>query len=68
LLDVQMPGTDGFEVAERLRAESDPPAIVMISNRDRADYGGLVERSGAQGFIGKVHLSGPLLDAVLSGA
>jgi DNA-binding NarL/FixJ family response regulator len=66
LLDVQMPGVDGFEVARRLSEARDSPAIVMVSSRDRADFGRLVEESGARGFIGKFDLSGPALDAVLS--
>ena len=68
LLDVQMPGLDGFDVAERLAAQGRPPEVVLVSSRDGADFGRLVERSGARGFIGKLDLSGPALDAVLSGS
>jgi DNA-binding NarL/FixJ family response regulator len=31
LLDVQLPGIDGFEVAARLGEASDPPAVVLTS-------------------------------------
>lgn len=37
----------------------------MVSSRSRSDYGGLVERSGAQGFIAKADLSGALVRAAL---
>jgi DNA-binding NarL/FixJ family response regulator len=66
LLDVQMVGIDGFEVAARLTAAGDPPAIVMVSSRDRQDFGGMIEASGACAFIPKGDLSGPALDAALS--
>jgi DNA-binding NarL/FixJ family response regulator len=66
LLDVQMPGIDGFEVAKRLNASGDAPAIVMTSSRDGEDYGALVESSGARGFIPKHDLSGPALEALLA--
>ena len=33
LLDVQLPGMDGFAVAERLAAEPAAPAVVLISSR-----------------------------------
>jgi DNA-binding NarL/FixJ family response regulator len=66
LLDVQMPGIDGFEVAARLQAAGDPPAVVMVSSRDGEDFGTLVERCGARGFIPKHDLSGSALDAALA--
>jgi CheY-like chemotaxis protein len=65
LLDVQLPGIDGFEVASRLTERGDAPLIVIISSREGADYGPLVEQSGARGFIHKAELSGPAISAVL---
>src|SRR4051794_5297603 len=50
LLDVQLPGIDGFEVAARLTANGDAPAVVMTSSRERADFGPRIEESGARGF------------------
>jgi DNA-binding NarL/FixJ family response regulator len=66
LLDVQLPGIDGFEVAVRLSERGDAPLIVMTSSRDGADFGPLVEQSGARGFIGKADLSGAAINAVLA--
>jgi DNA-binding NarL/FixJ family response regulator len=65
LVDIQLPGVDGFEVAEQLRRAAAARWIVLISGRDREDYGGRVERSQADGFIAKVELSGERLIAVL---
>jgi DNA-binding NarL/FixJ family response regulator len=66
LLDVQLPGIDGFEVATRLSANGDSPAIVMVSSRDAEDFGDLIARSGARGFIAKDDLSEESLEAVLA--
>jgi CheY-like chemotaxis protein len=63
---VQLPGIDGFEVAARLTAEGDAPAIVMTSSRDGTDFGPLVQESGARGFVHKADLSGPAISAVLA--
>jgi DNA-binding NarL/FixJ family response regulator len=38
LLDVQLPDTDGFQVARRLGGERWSPAIVLVSTRDASDY------------------------------
>jgi CheY-like chemotaxis protein len=65
LLDVQLPDIDGFEVAARLRDGEDQPVVVLISTRDRADYGPRVERCGAQGFIPKAELSAAALRSLL---
>ncbi len=67
LLDVQLPDITGFDVVRLVHAEPDPPAIVLISSRDAADYGRRIERSGARGFISKAELSARTLAAVLRG-
>jgi DNA-binding NarL/FixJ family response regulator len=65
LLDVQLPGIDGFEVAERLTSNGGAPAVVLTSSRDASDFGALVTRSGARGFLPKAELSGAALAALL---
>jgi DNA-binding NarL/FixJ family response regulator len=65
LVDVQLPDFDGFEVTRRLRESGEAPDIVLISSRDRADFGSLVEASGARGFVSKADLSAAALEALL---
>jgi len=65
LLDVQLPGIDGLEVAARLRDGETAPAVVLISTRDRTDYGPRVDRCGARGFIPKAELSAAAIRALL---
>ena len=57
LLDVNLPGESGFDIAARIAADPEGPAVVMISTHDASDYAGLAERSGARGFIAKDELS-----------
>lgn len=66
LLDVQLPGMDGFEAAARLTANGEAPAIVMTSSREGGDFGPLVEQSGARGFVHKADLSGAAIEALLA--
>jgi DNA-binding NarL/FixJ family response regulator len=65
LLDVQLPDLDGFEVAARLTGNGDSPAVVLTSSRDSADFGPLVARSGARGFVAKAELSGEAIAALV---
>jgi len=65
LLDVQLPDTDGFEVAARLCELEPAPFVVLTSSRDPSEFGGLLARSGARGFIPKAELSGPRIAALL---
>ena len=68
LLDVQLPDFDGFEVASRLTAAGRGPSpnIVLTSSRDGSDFGPLVARSGARGFVAKGELSGGALARLIA--
>jgi DNA-binding NarL/FixJ family response regulator len=66
VLDVQLPDLDGFTVAERLLAADPALRIVLVSSRERCDYGGRIEASGAIGFVSKGELSGDVLERLLA--
>jgi DNA-binding NarL/FixJ family response regulator len=63
LLDVNLPDTDGFAVAAELVPG---PLVVLTSSRDVHEFGPLVGRSGARGFVAKADLSGARLRALLA--
>jgi DNA-binding NarL/FixJ family response regulator len=65
LLDVQLPDVDGFEVTARLLARDPELEVVLVSSRDRAAYGPLIDQSGAVAFICKADLSGAALEVLL---
>ena len=65
LLDVNLPDIDGFEVATRITADPNPPSVILTSSRDSSDFGPLVEKSGALGFVPKSELSGAALEGLL---
>ena len=65
LLDVQLPGSDGFEVAERLAAQKHPPRVVLISSRGRSSYEARLPDARIVGFLGKHELTGDALAALL---
>jgi len=66
LLDIQLPGIDGFEVADRLAGGADSPAVVLISTRGVSSYRRRLARSPVRGFISKSELSGHALRALVS--
>ena len=66
LLDVVLPGMDGFAVAERLRATGGPD-VVLVSSRRAADFGPRRDRAGAPALVHKGDLSAQALAAALGG-
>ena len=65
LLDVQLPGMDGFEVAERLAAGERAPRVVLVSSRRRSAYEARLPEAPVAGFLAKHELSGAALAALL---
>ena len=65
LLDIQLPGADGFTVAERLAALPGAPRVVLISSREASAYGNRVGDAPAPGFIAKPELTGEALAALV---
>lgn len=66
LLDVMLPDIGGLEAAHQLAAAAHPPRIVLISSRQRTNYGHRVDTSTATGFISKDELTAKRLDEILA--
>lgn len=64
LLDVLLPGSDGFVVAERLRAHDAGLRIVLTSSREAADFGARLATAPVAGFVQKDELSAAALARV----
>lgn len=67
ILDVQLPDMSGFDVCAALE-ECDGMSghVILVSSRDLADYGELVESSCACGFVPKGELSGDVIASLLT--
>jgi DNA-binding NarL/FixJ family response regulator len=68
LLDIGLPDIDGFEVARLLAQAPAPPAVILTSSRDAAEYGPRLAESPAAGFIAKDELSGSAVSALVARA
>jgi len=70
LLDIELPGLDGFEALARLRRDHPAVPVVMLSGSERPEHVRAALDGGASGFIPKSIRSSVLLSAlrlVLSG-
>lgn len=65
LLDVQLPGRDGFDVADDLGQEPQSPTVVLISSRHAEEYGARLAKVDVGGFINKSDLSRAAIEALL---
>lgn len=53
LLDLRMPGADGFSGVALMHAERPDTPIIVVSSADRAEAAGRARAYGAKGFISK---------------
>jgi MFS family permease len=69
LVDVYLGAESGFELAEQLhRAGSPtPPPVILISSHSEKDFGKMIERSSAVGFLAKSALSQAAIRDLLDG-
>ena len=65
LLDVLLPGRDGFAVAERLRELDPQVAIVLTSSRAAEEFGARLREAPVAGFVHKDDLSASALARAL---
>lgn len=66
LLDVRLPGRDGFHVANRLAALDRPPTVLLTSSDSDAANQSLAHACGAVAFVPKEHLAGADLGSYFS--
>ena len=51
LMDIRMPGMDGLEATERLRAQPGAPEVIVLTTFEADDYVMRALRAGAGGFL-----------------
>lgn len=66
LLDIQLPGMDGFATAELLASLPNPPEVILISSRARSSYGSRIDHAPVRGFLSKHELSGESLTSLMA--
>ena len=64
ILDVRMPGMDGFELQRRLAAEIDHLPVIFVSAHGGQDISAKALRFGAVAFLRKPFSQESLLEAV----
>lgn len=68
ILDVALPDTSGFAVAEQLGRLPSAPTVVLVSSRQAEDFGDVIGHARARAFIPKYELSGVRLREVMAGS
>lgn len=61
LLDIAMPGMNGFEVAEALNTRPQPPRIVFLSLHDNTAYRAIASTYGAVDLVSKTDFNTKLI-------
>jgi DNA-binding NarL/FixJ family response regulator len=67
LVDVELAGEDGFVLARSLIAQDPALSVVLISAYELEDVAELVAGCGAAGFISKIGLGRPAIEALVAG-
>lgn len=68
LLDIGLPGADGFAVARSLTAGGPSPLVVLTSSRDARAFGRRLREVPSLGFLPKEQVSGAAIRALAADA
>jgi len=68
LMDLRMPGVDGIEATRRVRARTDPPAVVVLTTFDSDEEVVGALHAGASGYLLKDMAPERIVAAVLAAA
>ena len=69
LMDIAMPGMNGIEATQRIKAKPGGPKIIILTIHDDAEYRSAAKDAGADGFVRKSNLLThllPLLDTLFA--
>lgn len=66
LMDVKMPGLNGFEAARIIKSMDNPPRILLLSFNDHPEYRLEAVSSGADGYLSKSEINSGLLRQISS--
>lgn len=64
LLDLSMPGTNGFDLIKRIKRDWPDLPILVLSMHDEEQYALRAIRAGASGYLGKENASNQLINAI----
>lgn len=67
VMDLEMPGMNGYEATRRIKAQRRPPRVVILSVHGEPEVIDRARRAGADGFILKGTSHEVLVDAILAG-
>jgi DNA-binding NarL/FixJ family response regulator len=67
LLDIDLGGESGLELAQRLSDQEGPAPVILISTHAEQDYAELIAASPAIGFLPKTALSADAIRDLLAG-
>ena len=64
LMDVAMPGMNGFEATRQIKAQPNPPRVFVLTSHDLAHYRTAAEAAGADCFVNKADFGSELLPLI----